>query len=63
MESWYDFGISHRCSKQVLGFSSAGLNETALFSCEAHNSKGLTASNPGQVNVKGKGDHGVTFTC
>ncbi|NXX93702.1 MERTK kinase, partial [Centropus bengalensis] len=30
-----------------------GLNETALFSCEAHNSKGLTASNPGQVNVKG----------
>ncbi|XP_064366140.1 tyrosine-protein kinase Mer isoform X3 [Dromaius novaehollandiae] len=31
----------------------AGLNETALFSCEAHNSKGLTASNPGQVNVKG----------
>uniref|UniRef100_A0A8C3M0Z9 Tyrosine-protein kinase Mer n=1 Tax=Chrysolophus pictus TaxID=9089 RepID=A0A8C3M0Z9_CHRPC len=30
-----------------------GLNETALFSCEAHNSKGLTASSPGQVNVKG----------
>ncbi|KFQ39536.1 Tyrosine-protein kinase Mer, partial [Mesitornis unicolor] len=30
----------------------SGLNETALFSCEAHNSKGLTASNPGQVNVK-----------
>ncbi|XP_035421282.1 tyrosine-protein kinase Mer isoform X1 [Cygnus atratus] len=30
-----------------------GLNETALFSCDAHNSKGLTASNPGQVNVKG----------
>ncbi|XP_052639862.1 tyrosine-protein kinase Mer isoform X1 [Harpia harpyja] len=30
-----------------------GLNETTLFSCEAHNSKGLTASNPGQVNVKG----------
>ncbi|KFP72518.1 Tyrosine-protein kinase Mer, partial [Acanthisitta chloris] len=30
-----------------------GLNETALFSCEAHNSKGLTASNPGQVNIKG----------
>ncbi|XP_042672394.1 tyrosine-protein kinase Mer isoform X2 [Centrocercus urophasianus] len=30
-----------------------GLNETALFSCEAHNSKGLTASNPGRVNVKG----------
>ncbi|XP_068258030.1 tyrosine-protein kinase Mer isoform X2 [Nyctibius grandis] len=30
-----------------------GLNESALFSCEAHNSKGLTASNPGQVNVKG----------
>ncbi|NXL45626.1 MERTK kinase, partial [Podilymbus podiceps] len=30
-----------------------GLNETALFSCEAHNSKGLTASNPGLVNVKG----------
>ncbi|XP_010149551.1 PREDICTED: tyrosine-protein kinase Mer-like, partial [Eurypyga helias] len=29
-----------------------GLNETALFSCEAHNSKGLTASSPGQVNVK-----------
>ncbi|XP_064915504.1 tyrosine-protein kinase Mer isoform X6 [Columba livia] len=30
-----------------------GVNETALFSCEAHNRKGLTASNPGQVNVKG----------
>ncbi|NXP48216.1 MERTK kinase, partial [Heliornis fulica] len=30
-----------------------GLTETALFSCEAHNSKGLTASNPAQVNVKG----------
>ncbi|NXI44674.1 MERTK kinase, partial [Galbula dea] len=30
-----------------------GLNETALFSCEAHNSKGLTVSNAGQVNVKG----------
>ncbi|NXC46832.1 MERTK kinase, partial [Penelope pileata] len=30
-----------------------GLNETALFSCEAHNSKGLTASSPGLVNVKG----------
>ncbi|XP_010142246.1 PREDICTED: tyrosine-protein kinase Mer, partial [Buceros rhinoceros silvestris] len=30
-----------------------GLNETALFSCEAHNRKGLTASSPGQVNVKG----------
>ncbi|XP_074434761.1 tyrosine-protein kinase Mer isoform X4 [Larus michahellis] len=30
-----------------------GLNEAALFSCEAHNSKGLTASSPGQVNVKG----------
>ncbi|NXU35900.1 MERTK kinase, partial [Drymodes brunneopygia] len=31
----------------------AGLNEPALFSCEAHNSKGLTASSPGQVNIKG----------
>ncbi|NXW53405.1 MERTK kinase, partial [Eurystomus gularis] len=30
-----------------------GLSEATLFSCEAHNSKGLTASNPGQVNVKG----------
>ncbi|XP_064503505.1 tyrosine-protein kinase Mer isoform X2 [Pseudopipra pipra] len=30
-----------------------GINETTLFSCEAHNSKGLTASSPGQVNVKG----------
>uniref|UniRef100_A0A8C5UFU7 Tyrosine-protein kinase Mer n=1 Tax=Malurus cyaneus samueli TaxID=2593467 RepID=A0A8C5UFU7_9PASS len=30
-----------------------GLNEPALFSCEAHNSKGLTASSPGQVNIKG----------
>uniref|UniRef100_A0A8B9VZ74 receptor protein-tyrosine kinase n=1 Tax=Anas zonorhyncha TaxID=75864 RepID=A0A8B9VZ74_9AVES len=30
-----------------------GLNETALFSCEAHNSKGLTTSNLVQVNVKG----------
>ncbi|NXI56507.1 MERTK kinase, partial [Chloroceryle aenea] len=30
-----------------------GLDETTLFSCEAHNSKGLTASNPAQINVKG----------
>ncbi|XP_071403666.1 tyrosine-protein kinase Mer isoform X2 [Pithys albifrons albifrons] len=30
-----------------------GINETTLFSCEAHNSKGLTASSPGQVNIKG----------
>ncbi|XP_018861430.1 tyrosine-protein kinase Mer isoform X2 [Parus major] len=30
-----------------------GLSEPALFSCEAHNSKGLTASSPGQVNIKG----------
>ncbi|XP_030802337.1 tyrosine-protein kinase Mer isoform X1 [Camarhynchus parvulus] len=30
-----------------------GLNKSALFSCEAHNSKGLTASSPGQVNIKG----------
>ncbi|NXH48339.1 MERTK kinase, partial [Dicaeum eximium] len=30
-----------------------GLNKPALFSCEAHNSKGLTASSPGQVNIKG----------
>lgn len=40
--------------EQVLVFPLAGLNEAALFSCEAHNSKGLTASSPGQVNVKGK---------
>lgn len=32
----------------------AGLNKPALFSCEAHNSKGLTASSPGQVNIKGQ---------
>uniref|UniRef100_A0A8C0ULI1 receptor protein-tyrosine kinase n=1 Tax=Cyanistes caeruleus TaxID=156563 RepID=A0A8C0ULI1_CYACU len=31
-----------------------GLSEPALFSCEAHNSKGLTASSPGQVNIKGQ---------
>ncbi|NXU81000.1 MERTK kinase, partial [Oreotrochilus melanogaster] len=31
----------------------AGLSEATLFSCEAHNRKGLTASNPGLVNVKG----------
>ncbi|NXU07138.1 MERTK kinase, partial [Buphagus erythrorhynchus] len=30
-----------------------GLSKPALFSCEAHNSKGLTASSPGQVNIKG----------
>ncbi|XP_071594906.1 tyrosine-protein kinase Mer isoform X1 [Heliangelus exortis] len=30
-----------------------GLSEATLFSCEAHNRKGLTASNPGLVNVKG----------
>ncbi|KAM4680766.1 tyrosine-protein kinase Mer isoform 3-T3 [Amazona ochrocephala] len=30
-----------------------GLTEATLFSCEAHNRKGLTASSPGLVNVKG----------
>ncbi|XP_014817874.1 PREDICTED: tyrosine-protein kinase Mer [Calidris pugnax] len=30
-----------------------GVSEPTLFSCEAHNRKGLTASSPGQVNVKG----------
>ncbi|XP_074844521.1 tyrosine-protein kinase Mer [Carettochelys insculpta] len=30
-----------------------GLNETAVFSCEAHNRKGLTASNEVQINIKG----------
>ncbi|KAM7172144.1 tyrosine-protein kinase Mer isoform 2-T2 [Macrochelys suwanniensis] len=30
-----------------------GLNETAIFSCEAHNRKGLTASNEAQINIKG----------
>ncbi|NWZ73132.1 MERTK kinase, partial [Acrocephalus arundinaceus] len=30
-----------------------GLSKPALFSCEAHNSKGLTASSPGLVNIKG----------
>ncbi|XP_067388913.1 tyrosine-protein kinase Mer isoform X2 [Emydura macquarii macquarii] len=30
-----------------------GLNETAIFSCEAHNRKGLTASNEVQINIKG----------
>ncbi|NXR36922.1 MERTK kinase, partial [Zosterops hypoxanthus] len=30
-----------------------GLDKPALFSCEAHNSKGLTASSPGLVNIKG----------
>ncbi|KFP86006.1 Tyrosine-protein kinase Mer, partial [Apaloderma vittatum] len=30
-----------------------GLNESALFSCEAHNRKGLTVSSQGLVNVKG----------
>ncbi|KFP05586.1 Tyrosine-protein kinase Mer, partial [Calypte anna] len=33
-----------------------GLSEATLFSCEAHNRKGLTASNPGLVNVKGECD-------
>ncbi|NWI85065.1 MERTK kinase, partial [Pitta sordida] len=30
-----------------------GLNETTLFSCEAHNHKGLAVSSLGQVNIKG----------
>ncbi|NWV31172.1 MERTK kinase, partial [Grantiella picta] len=38
----------------------AGLEESALFSCEAHNSKGLTASSPGQVNIKGIPDAPVS---
>ncbi|KAM9155035.1 tyrosine-protein kinase Mer isoform 2-T2 [Pangshura tecta] len=29
-----------------------GLSETAIFSCEAHNRKGLTASNEVQINIK-----------
>ncbi|KAM8945489.1 tyrosine-protein kinase Mer [Pelodytes ibericus] len=30
-----------------------GLNEPAVFSCEAHNKKGLTASNEVKINIKG----------
>ncbi|NXD19989.1 MERTK kinase, partial [Spelaeornis formosus] len=30
-----------------------GLDKPAQFSCEAHNSKGLTASSLGQINIKG----------
>ncbi|XP_074803310.1 tyrosine-protein kinase Mer isoform X1 [Natator depressus] len=30
-----------------------GLSETAVFSCEAHNRKGLTASNEVKINIKG----------
>lgn len=51
--SWWDqdgFGISRERGCVFL----TGLNKPALFSCEAHNSKGLTASSPGQVNIKGQ---------
>lgn len=47
---WDGFGMSRERGCVFL----AGLNESALFSCDAHNSKGLTASSPGQVNIKGK---------
>ncbi|XP_069091177.1 tyrosine-protein kinase Mer isoform X2 [Pleurodeles waltl] len=30
-----------------------GLDEAAVYSCEAHNKKGLTASNEVQINIKG----------
>ncbi|XP_048338192.1 tyrosine-protein kinase Mer isoform X2 [Sphaerodactylus townsendi] len=30
-----------------------GLNETAIFHCEAHNEKGLATSTEGRVNIKG----------
>ncbi|XP_038621556.1 LOW QUALITY PROTEIN: tyrosine-protein kinase Mer [Tachyglossus aculeatus] len=30
----------------------AGLTESAVFSCEAHNDKGLTVSKAGQINIK-----------
>lgn len=59
----FDLGILGRSIEQILGFLPAGLNETALFSCEAHNRKGLTASSPGQVNVKGKHQRDARFTC
>lgn len=34
--------------------SAPGLTETAVFSCEAHNDKGLTVSTGAQVNIKGE---------
>lgn len=34
--------------------SPSGLTETAFFSCEAHNDKGLAVSKGIQVNIKGE---------
>lgn len=51
--SWWDQDGFEICREQGCVFP-AGLSEPALFSCEAHNSKGLTASSPGQVNIKGQ---------
>lgn len=34
--------------------STPGLTEAAVFSCEAHNDKGLTVSKGVQINIKGK---------
>lgn len=39
---------SHKCP------SIPGLTETAVFSCEAHNDKGLTVSTGVQINIKGE---------
>lgn len=41
------------CSWSHVSFPS-GLTETAVFSCEAHNEKGLTVSKRIQVNIKGE---------
>lgn len=34
--------------------SPLGLTKTTIFSCEAHNQKGLTVSKSVQINIKGK---------
>lgn len=40
--------------------SAPGLTETAVFSCEAHNDKGLTVSKGVQVNIKGEKRGGLS---
>ena len=39
--------------------SPLGLTKTTIFSCEAHNQKGLTVSKSVQINIKGKCQGGV----
>lgn len=38
----------------------AGLNETAVFYCEAHNKKGVSTSTEARINIKGQYKYGMS---